>query len=104
MKSIIASLILAYAALTAHAREVIIDVRSPQEFASGHVNGAINIAHTSIADQISKAGVGKDDTVLLYCQSGRRSGIALETLKGLGFSKVKNVGGIEQARKTLANK
>ena len=59
---------------------------------------------TAIAQEIAKAGVGKDDTVLLYCQSGRRSGIALDTLKGLGFSKAENVGGIEQARKTLAKK
>nr|WP_315480149.1 rhodanese-like domain-containing protein [uncultured Rhodoferax sp.] len=104
MKILIAGITLALMALSAHAKDVIIDVRSPQEFAAGHVEGAINIEHGNIAQQITKAGVTKDDTVLLYCQSGRRSGIALDTLKGLGFSKAENVGGIEQARKTLAKK
>lgn len=108
MKTLVANITLALTmslgALTAQAKDVIIDVRSPQEFAAGHVEGAINIEHGNIAQEIAKAGVGKDDTVLLYCQSGRRSSIALDTLKGLGFSKAENVGGIEQARKTLAKK
>lgn len=104
MKILIASIALALMALSARAKDVIIDVRTPQEFAAGHVEGAINIEHGSIAQQIAKAGVTKDDKVMLYCQSGRRSGIALDTLKGLGFSKAENVGGIEQARKTLAKK
>ena len=104
MKNLFASITLALMAISAQAKDVIIDVRSPQEFAAGHVEGAINIEHGNIAQEIAKAGVGKDDTVLLYCQSGRRSSIALDTLKGLGFSKAENVGGIEQARKTLAKK
>ncbi|WP_138513068.1 rhodanese-like domain-containing protein [Rhodoferax bucti] len=108
MKTLFASITLALTmslgALSAQAKDVIIDVRSPQEFAAGHVEGAINIEHTAIAQEIAKAGVTKDDKVMLYCQSGRRSGMALDTLKGLGFSKAENVGGIEQARKTLAKK
>ena len=104
MKILFTSIVLGLLSLTAQAKDVIIDVRTPQEFAAGHVEGAINIEHGNIAQQIAKAGVTKDDTVLLYCQSGRRSGIALDTLKGLGFSKAENVGGIEQARKTLAKK
>ena len=108
MKTLVANITLALTvslgALSAQAKDVIIDVRSPQEFASGHVEGAINIEHTAIAQEIAKAGVSKEDKVLLYCQSGRRSGMALDTLKGMGFSKAENVGGIEQARKTLAKK
>ncbi len=108
MKTLVANITLALTmslgALSAQAKDVIIDVRSPQEFAAGHVEGAINIGHGNIAQEIAKAGVSKDDTVLLYCQSGRRSSIALDTLKGLGFRKAENVGGIEQARKTLAKK
>lgn len=104
MKTLVASITLALLAFSAQAKDVIIDVRSPQEFATGHVEGAINIEHTAIAQEIAKAGVNKDDTVLLYCQSGRRSGMALETLKGLGFSKAENVGSLDQARKTLAKK
>lgn len=104
MKTLLASCLLALLSLAAQAKDVIVDVRTPQEFAAGHIDGAINIEHGSIAQGLAKAGVGKDDKVMLYCQSGRRSGMALDTLKGLGFSKAENVGGIEQARKTLAKK
>lgn len=104
MKTLFASIAFGLLSLAAQAKDVIIDVRTAQEFAAGHVEGAINIEHGNIAQQITKAGVTKDDKVMLYCQSGRRSGIALDTLKGLGFSKAENVGGIEQARKTLAKK
>jgi rhodanese-related sulfurtransferase len=48
--------------------------------------------------------VGKNDRVILYCRSGRRSGIAMNTLKTMGYSKAENVGGIEQARKALSIK
>ncbi len=100
-KVAIAGLGLALACAGVLAKDVVIDVRTPQEFTAGHLEGAINIEHTQIADAIAKAGVSKDDKVILYCQSGRRSGVALETLKTLGFSKAENAGGIEQARKAL---
>jgi len=101
MNRFFVTLSLALFALLAHARDVVIDVRTPDEYASGHLQGAINMSYDSIAQKIAQAGINKDDRVILYCQSGRRSGIALETLKGLGFSKAENAGGIEQARKLL---
>lgn len=101
MKKVWVSLSLFLAVASAFAKDVIVDVRTPQEYAAGHVDGAINIEYGAIGQQISKAGISKEDKVLLYCQTGRRSGIALDTLKGLGFSKAENVGGIEQARKSL---
>lgn len=104
MKTLVASITLALMALSAQAKDVIIDVRTPQEFAADHISGALNIEYNNIARDISKAGVNKDDRVILYCRSGRRSGIAMNTLKSMGFSKAENVGGIEQARKTLAKK
>jgi phage shock protein E len=92
---------LALLPLIAQAKDVVIDVRTAGEYAGGHIEGAVNIPHDSIAQKIAQAGVGKDDRIVLYCQSGRRSGLALETLKGMGFSKAENAGGIEQARKVL---
>jgi len=92
------SLIVAFSAL---AKDVVIDVRTEQEFQGGHVEGAINIPHTAIGQDISKAAVSKDDHVILYCQSGRRSGLALETLKSMGFTQAENYGGIEQAKLKL---
>lgn len=92
-------LLLAGAAL---AKDVVIDVRTPQEFQGGHVAGALNLTHETIAQTIARANVSKDDRVILYCRSGRRSGIAQSTLKGLGFTNVENYGSLEQAQKRLA--
>ncbi len=102
MKTLLTGALLALAALGAHARDVIVDVRTPQEYAAGHVDGAINIEHTAIAQGLAQAGVGKDDKVLLYCQSGVLSGKAQKTLQALGFSRAENIGGIDQARRILA--
>jgi phage shock protein E len=88
-------------ACSAFAKDVVIDVRTAAEFQSGHVQGALNLPHDSISQDIFKAKVAKDDHVILYCRSGRRSDIALGTLKGLGFSNVENYGGLEQAQKRL---
>jgi phage shock protein E len=86
---------------TAFARDVLIDVRSEQEFQGGHIAGAINLPHASIGQSIAKANVSKDDHVQLYCRSGQRSGLALETLKGMGFANAENYGSLEQAQKRL---
>ena len=55
---------------------LIIDVRTAEEFAAGHFPGAINIPHEDIIQGIKESNVGKDQTVLLYCRSGNRSGQA----------------------------
>jgi len=91
-------LLLAGAAL---AKEVVIDVRTPQEFQAGHVPGALLIPYEQIGQKIASANVAKDDHVVLYCRSGRRSGIAMSTLKSMGFSNVENYGSLEQAQKRL---
>jgi phage shock protein E len=91
-------LLLAGAAL---AKEVVIDVRTEQEFQAGHIAGALLIPYEQIGQKIASANVAKDDHVVLYCRSGRRSGIAMSTLKGMGFSNVENYGGFEQAQKRL---
>lgn len=85
--------------LSEHA--LIIDVRTPQEFQSGHVRGAINIPHTVIGLKMKGVTEEKDREILLYCHSGRRSGMALETLTKLGYTQAKNVGGYEAFKKQL---
>lgn len=79
----------------------LIDVRTPEEFADGHLKGATNIDFNSadFAEKISE--LDKDGEYTLYCRSGRRSGLALEAMKAAGFTKVTNAGGVEQASKTL---
>jgi rhodanese-related sulfurtransferase len=88
----------------------LIDVRSPAEFATGPLTSDIaptlNIEYTLI-DQIGDiygargVSVHKDDDITLYCRSGRRSGIALQTLRNMGFVRVRDIGGLEEARRVL---
>ena len=79
----------------------LIDVRTPEDFADGHLKGATNIDFNGpdFAEKISE--LDKDGEYTLYCRSGRRSGLALEAMKAAGFTKVTNAGGVEQASKTL---
>ena len=72
-----------------------VDVRTTEEFAAGHFPGAINIPHEDIVRGIREHNVHKNQTVLLYCRSGNRSGLAESSLQSAGFSRAKNVGGLE---------
>ena len=71
----------------------LVDVRSPGEFGSGHIDGAINIPVDQIAARHTEIGP-KDRAVVVYCASGMRSASAASTLKGLGFTTVADVGGM----------
>ena len=75
--------------------KVVIDVRTPEEFASGHVKGAINIPYDTIRPGLpALAKIGKDENILLYCRSGRRSAIAKQSLADLGYRNLQDGGGI----------
>ena len=76
-------------------KALIVDVRTPEEFADGHYPGAINIPHETILDGLNQLGVSQETPVLLYCRSGNRSGQAELALKSNGFSQAKNAGGLE---------
>ncbi len=65
----------------------LVDVRTPQEYAEGHPPGAVNIPYDELARRAGELG-GPETPVVVYCRSGRRSGIAAETLRGLGYRKV----------------
>ena len=64
----------------------IIDVRSPEEFAAGHVKGAINIPFDQIEQHQNLLNTLKPRTLVVYCRSGRRAGIFEKTLKEKGFN------------------
>lgn len=84
-------------------KTILIDVRTSAEYAQDHIDGALNLDYNLIGKTIGSANVAKDDTVLLYCRTGNRSGSAMETLKSLGYAHVENYGGINEARKRLQN-
>ena len=73
---------------------VIIDARTHEEYDEGHIPGAILIPEYEIADRAEKELPDKDQLILVYCRSGRRSKIAAEELVKLGYTNVKEFGGI----------
>ena len=72
---------------------VLLDVRTPQEYREGHIPGSINVPLQSLstADQIP---AGKDTLLFVYCYSGSRSAQAVRLLTGMGYTNIKNIGGI----------
>ncbi len=69
----------------------LIDVRTPGEFARGHLPGALNIPHHEIAARLTELGA-RDRTLVVYCHSGSRSGVAVRMLQRSGFTQVHNLG------------
>ena len=72
---------------------VVLDVRTPAEFAAGHVPGARNVSHDLLSSKIAELGDLRDKQVVLYCRSGRRTLLAEETLRKAGFTKLLHLQG-----------
>lgn len=79
----------------AHARvergAVLLDVRTAEDFASGHVEGAINIPLDQLDERMGELGT-KDQSVVVYCRSGKRSASARQMLHAAGFTTVLDLG------------
>ena len=73
---------------------VIIDARTQEEFDGGHIPGAVLIPEYEIAQRAEDELPDKDQLILVYCRSGRRSKIASQALVDLGYTNVKEFGGI----------
>ena len=73
---------------------VILDVRRPDEYAAGHIPGAINVANETIGTAEIPELPDKDQLILVYCRSGRRSKEASEKLVKLGYTNIVEFGGI----------
>ena len=73
---------------------IIIDARTQSEFDEGHIPGAILIPEYEIAERAESELSDKNQLILVYCRSGRRSKIAAEELVKLGYTNVKEFGGI----------
>ncbi|MCU1716223.1 rhodanese-like domain-containing protein [Pseudomonas sp. 5P_3.1_Bac2] len=93
---------LSAAVVTLQAPEtVLIDVRSAEEFAAGALPGAEHIDYQEIGSQIAALVPDKDTPIVLYCRSGRRSGIAEQSLRELGYRNLINAGGYEELKAAL---
>ncbi len=73
----------------------VIDVRTEEEFGQGHLPHAVNIPYDQIASRVGELPSDRTRPVVLYCRSGRRSGIAKQTLEELGFTNAINAGGYD---------
>ncbi len=73
---------------------IILDVRTQEEYDQGHIPGATQISHEEIKEKAEKVLTDKDQLILVYCRSGRRSKIAAEVLVELGYTNIKEFGGI----------
>ena len=73
-----------------------IDVRTQEEFTTGHVDGAVLIPYEVIADHIADVTADKTADIRVYCRTGRRSEVAKDTLRAMGYSNVVNEGGYEE--------
>ena len=69
----------------------VLDVRTPQEFAEGHVPGAVNVPYDQVASRLAE--VPKDKDIVLYCRSGRRAGLAADVLAAQGYTRLSHLEG-----------
>ena len=76
----------------------VIDVRSREEWDTGHVQQAILIPHTEIADRIAEVTTDKNARIVLYCAVGGRAGKAQAVLESLGYTAVENGGGYDDVK------
>jgi len=83
-------------------RPVVLDVRRADEFAAGHVEGALNVAHTAVMTNPATAvPAAKDEEIVLYCGTGRRASAAIEALRSAGYTNLKHLEGDYPAWKAL---
>lgn len=77
---------------------LLLDVRTPEEFAEGHVDGAVNVPVQELEAKLASLPARKDQDVVVYCRSGVRSARASGILKSAGFSRVHDLGAMSNWR------
>ena len=80
---------------------IVIDTRTPEEWASGHLKSAELVDYRVIAQGVEAMNVDKDSLILLYCRSGNRSGQAKTLVEAMGYTNVINAGGVADASALL---
>jgi len=78
---------------------LVIDVRSPQEYAGGHFSTAINIPYNRVQERLGELGKDKKRPIVLYCYAGSRSAAAERTLRANGFISIVNARNLQNLRR-----
>ncbi|MBK8754001.1 MAG: rhodanese-like domain-containing protein [Candidatus Competibacteraceae bacterium] len=78
---------------------LVIDVRTAEEYRQGHVQDALNIPYDEIASRIAAVTSDHDTSIVLYCRSGRRAGIAEQALRQIGYGRIENKGGLDDMKR-----
>ena len=78
---------------------LVIDVRTAEEYRQGHVRDALNIPYGEIASRIAALIPDRDTSIVLYCRSGRRAGVAEHALRQLGYGRIENRGGLDDMQR-----
>lgn len=87
----------AESSIEVRADTVILDVRTPDEFATGHLDGAINIDVQAAGFDAAVSELERDAHIIVYCRSGNRAGTAIDRMAALGFTLLENGGGLDDA-------
>lgn len=66
----------------------VLDVRTPEEYAAGHLPGAVNIPHDQLSARLGELSGARERDIVVYCRTGRRSAEALAVLDGAGFKRI----------------
>ena len=80
---------------------VLLDVRTPEEYKSVYLEGAVLLPLAELESKISSKVADKNTPVYIYCRSGRRAGTAVEKLKTMGYTDLHNLGGLQDAQEKL---
>jgi phage shock protein E len=72
---------------------VILDVRTPGEYLSGHIKGALNVSHDELERRLDELPADRSSEIVVYCQSGRRAAIAEKILVEKGYTNIKDLAG-----------
>lgn len=98
MKAITAIMLFILPIFAFATESVWVDVRSSSEFDGGRLEAATNIPHGEITEKLPAIAGDKNTEILLYCRSGNRAGIAQRALEAEGYTNVKNIGSLNDAR------
>jgi len=95
------SILLACVSAPVLSEPIWLDVRSTSEFNTGHIEGAIHLPHSQVNQSATKLLPNKDSEILIYCRSGGRAEKAKNALKTLGYTNIRNIGGLDDAEEMV---